>query len=51
MSVPTKHPTVGFLTAQERFAQNINPSQPEKTMVIYQEFTHQYALGQSWNAI
>jgi hypothetical protein len=40
MSVPTKHTIVGILSAQERFAQNIDLSQPEKAVASYQEFMH-----------
>jgi hypothetical protein len=49
MSVPTNHPSVGFLTVQERFARNINLSQPEKSMASYQKFMHQNALEQVQN--
>jgi hypothetical protein len=46
MPVSIKIPVVASLTAQERFAQNINPEEPEQAMLSYQEFMHQHAMEQ-----
>jgi hypothetical protein len=46
MPVSVKTPIVASLTAQERFAQNINPNDPEQAMFSYQEFMHQHAMEQ-----
>jgi predicted S18 family serine protease len=46
MPVPVKTPIVASLTAQERFAQNINPNDPEQAMFSYQESMHQHAMEQ-----
>jgi hypothetical protein len=36
----------GRLTPQERFARNIDPSQPEKAMNSYQELMYQHTMQQ-----
>jgi hypothetical protein len=46
MPVSIKSPIVASLTAQERFAQSINPDVPEQSMISYQEFMHQHAMEQ-----
>lgn len=46
MPVSVKIPIVVSLTAQERFAQNINPNDPAQAVFSYREFMHQHAMEQ-----
>jgi hypothetical protein len=46
MPVSIKTPIVASLTAQERFAQNIDQNGLEQAMFWYQEFMHQHAMEQ-----
>lgn len=46
MPVSIKAPIVASLTAQERFAQNIDHNGLEQAMFWYQEFMHQHAMEQ-----
>jgi hypothetical protein len=50
MSTSIEHLQTNPLTAQERFAQNVDLNQPEKAMTSYQELMHQHTMQQSKSA-